>query len=151
MYRIKQKGFTLIELMIVVGIIGILAALALPMYNNYTGRAQVAEGESLLKGLKTPLVEAVSTGSVNACNSGAAWFTGEVRTGSFVEKIEISADVATQRCLLEVTFKAANVNDNISGKKMNMRYSAIGGLWECGTNLEAGIAPASCNHPLLTL
>jgi len=57
-----QKGFTLIELMIVVAIIGILAAVAIPAYGDYTARAQAAEAFTLMDGLKTPLTEAF-TGS----------------------------------------------------------------------------------------
>jgi type IV pilus assembly protein PilA len=52
-----QKGFTLIELMIVVAIIGILAAIAIPAYQNYTIRAQVTEGLSLADGWKTGIAE----------------------------------------------------------------------------------------------
>lgn len=57
MKRTMQQGFTLIELMIVVAIIGILAAVALPAYQDYTGRAQVSEAIALAGGLKTPLAE----------------------------------------------------------------------------------------------
>ncbi len=53
----SQKGFTLIELMIVVAIIGILAAIAIPAYQDYTARAQVSEGLSLAGGLRTNLAE----------------------------------------------------------------------------------------------
>ena len=57
MNKSVQKGFTLIELMIVIAIIGILAAIAIPAYQDYTIRAQVSEGLSLADGLKTPTVE----------------------------------------------------------------------------------------------
>ena len=57
MKQTMQKGFTLIELMIVVAIIGILAAVALPAYQDYTARAQVSEAITLGGGLKTPLAE----------------------------------------------------------------------------------------------
>ncbi|WP_155240129.1 pilin, partial [Kingella kingae] len=55
--KTMQKGFTLIELMIVIAIIGILAAIALPAYQDYTARAQVSEGFSLAGGAKSALTE----------------------------------------------------------------------------------------------
>ena len=69
----QNKGFTIIELMIVVALVGILAMLALPMYADYTAKAQTAEGESLLKGLKSPLVEASVACITHSTRQTRAW------------------------------------------------------------------------------
>ncbi|MDO4641929.1 MAG: pilin [Neisseria sp.] len=147
----SHRGFTIVELMIVVALVGILAALALPMYGNYTARGQVTEGQSLLKGLKTPLVEAVSTGGVGQCSSTAPWFVSEVKTGHYVDNIAVSSDDATKRCLLLVTFKDSGINDKIKGKKISMRYSLDTGAWECGSDLDSTLISSACSNPLLSL
>ncbi|WP_304653902.1 pilin [Neisseria sp. Dent CA1/247] len=152
MTKKNAQGYTLIELMTVVGVIGILAALALPMYGHYTARAQSAEGLSLLKALKTPLVEAVSTGSVAQCNNQAAWFTNEVRDGRYVEKIEVSSDDINKRCLLKLTFKSDDsINDNIKGRHISVRYSMNTGTWECGSDLNENLIASACSNGMLTL
>src|ERR1700693_1563519 len=82
-----QKGFTLIELMIVVAIIGILAAVAIPAYGDYTARAQAAEAFTLLDGLKTPLTELYTSSGLFALDTaGVSGVTG-ITTGKYVLSI----------------------------------------------------------------
>ena len=112
----KQQGFTITELMIVVAILGILAAIALPLFGNYTAKAQATEGHEILAGLKSPLVEAISTEGINACDTTKPWFTSSVHTGNFVNGVALEKNET--QCLLTVTFKSGGVNDKITNKKL---------------------------------
>ena len=89
-----QKGFTLIELMIVVAIIGILAAVAIPAYQDYTIRSQVSEGLSLGAGAKTAVAEFYNqTGSFPSTNASAGLATATSITGSYVTGVDASGGV----------------------------------------------------------
>ncbi|MCA3085676.1 MAG: pilin, partial [Rhodocyclaceae bacterium] len=82
-----QQGFTLIELMIVVAIIGILAAVAIPAYQDYTAKAQSSESLTILGGLKTPLSEAISqVGNAAGCVAPS----NAVTVGKYVASVGFS-------------------------------------------------------------
>jgi type IV pilus assembly protein PilA len=132
-----QKGFTLIELMIVVAIIGILAAVAIPAYQDYIAKAQATEAFSLLDGLKTPLAEAISQ-DPTACASPLGAVTG----GKYLGGIGFTS--APPVCTLLATYSTAGVSTKVSGKTVTMVYNASAGTWVCTSNLAAEIKPKSC-------
>ncbi|WP_180172748.1 pilin [Acinetobacter sp. YH01025] len=137
-----QKGFTLIELMIVVAIIGILAAIAIPAYQDYIGRSQVAEGPALLGGLKTPITEKIGNDGVTAgCKIEDA--DGVVTSGQYVASITPTAGNDT--CALEAKFKSSDINDNVKDQTITYTYTASTGAWACTTSLATKFAPKSCS------
>jgi type IV pilus assembly protein PilA len=144
-----QQGFTLIELMIVVAIIGILAAVAIPAYQDYTAKAQGSEIYSLLSGLKTPYVElAGATGAQNACDMTK--FPSSVTAGKSVESITMNwANIpnttsATFGCQIKGKFRGTGVNSKLGGKFVDYWYNPGNGVWLCGTDVDVSIRQASC-------
>lgn len=86
-----QKGFTLIELMIVVAIIGILAAIAIPAYQDYTIRAQVTEGVNLMAGAKAAVTEVFNdAGTFPATNAAAGLPAAVSIKGSYVTQVALA-------------------------------------------------------------
>ncbi len=162
-----QKGFTLIELMIVVAIIGILAAIAIPAYMNYTIRAQVTEGLNLADSWETAIAEFYSnqgswptsvttTGSTTSIAMPSASATGSV--GKYVQSIGL--DNGGNGAVKIIYGNAAN--SKISGQELEIVPGTDANndiVWICGkaqtpanvsnvgangTNISSAYLPASC-------
>lgn len=142
-----QKGFTLIELMIVVAIIGILAAVAIPAYQDYIGRAQISEAVSLTGSGKTPLSEFFADKGVWPSN--ASDVMGNI-SGKYTASITISAssDTAPGTLTLEATMQATGVNTNIKSKTLTLLTTDGGKNWACssggGSPVDPRYLPAAC-------
>ncbi len=119
-----QQGFTLIELMIVVAIIGILAAVAIPAYGDYTARAQAAEAFTLMDGLKTPLTEAFIS------NGTWAQPTTAVVTGKYVSGMTFTNPASSAVNSVVSTF-SGNTSSLIKNKQVHMMYNVVSGSWSC--------------------
>lgn len=137
-----QQGFTLIELMIVVAIVGILAAIAIPAYSNYTKRAQVTEAFSLADGLKVRVAEEL--GESGTCTDRAA-------SGKYADVVVASGTA----CTITATFHSPAHADLASPAKtvaMAPVYSSSANSvqWNCfntsasGTTVPTELLPKSC-------
>ena len=137
-----QKGFTLIELMIVVAIIGILAAVAIPAYQDYIARAQVSEAVTLTSSGKTPLAEFFADKGI--WPSTADIVMGNL-SGKYVSGITITAGAnSTGPIDLTATMKTAGVNTAISNGTLIMS-STDGRQWNCsGGTISSKYRPAAC-------
>jgi type IV pilus assembly protein PilA len=136
-----QKGFTLIELMIVVAIIGILAAIAIPSYNDYIARTQVSEAMTLTSGTKTPLAEFYSDkGRWPTALSSVSGVT----SGKYVQSVALVGAVGatTGTLWVRATMKAAGVNSNIQSATFAVATDD-GEEWACGSTATASGANAA--------
>ncbi|HFC6647659.1 TPA: pilin [Neisseria meningitidis] len=132
-----QKGFTLIELMIVIAIVGILAAVALPAYQDYTARAQVSEAILLAEGQKSAVTEYyLNHGIWPGNNSSAGVATSSKIKGKYVKEVEVKNGVVT------ATMLSTGVNKEIQGKKLSLWAKRQDGSvkWFCGQPVERNTA-----------
>ena len=140
-----QQGFTLIELMIVVAIIGILAAIALPAYQDYTARSQMSEAMTLASGAKTAVTEYYSSEGAFPTTNALAGIANTIE-GNYVASVSVGGGG-----LITATMKGSGVSQGIQGDTLLLSPADAGGsvVWTCKAGSGANAVnpkylPSSC-------
>ncbi|GMG88928.1 pilin [Cupriavidus metallidurans] len=149
--RKNRRGFTLIELMIVVAIIGILAGIAIPQYQDYIARSQFAEGMSLASGQKAGVID--SFAAAGTCPNNASAAVGGVPVasaikGSYVQSVTTGGTASDAGgCTIIAKFKDEGITRGLLGKQVTLTMgNADGGsvTWQCESSADKRYVPQAC-------
>ncbi len=145
----RQQGFTLIELMIVVAIIGILAAIAIPAYENYVAKAQFTEAISLMSGEKIPVTNYYTENDACPANGTAGIPNAASIVGKYVASITTGGVAAsTGGCTIAATFLGTGVNAGLATHTVTFYMHTNPGapiVWTCSSaSISQSLMPSIC-------
>ncbi|WP_349777981.1 pilin [Xanthomonas sp. WHRI 6108] len=144
----KQQGFTLIELMIVIAIIAILAAIAIPAYQDYIARAQMSEAMTLASGQKVGVSEVFANNGTCPTNGNNGFAAATDINGKYVAQVAVGGTAAAAGgCTIVATMKSTGAAAGIQGKKLTLTLSNAdkgSNVWACTSDAAQKYLPTAC-------
>lgn len=137
----NERGFTLMELMIVTAIIGILASIAVPAYQGYVARSQFTEVMSLLNDYKNDMYQFYSTNG--SCAGAQQYVSQNTLQSNFIEGVSVAT--VGNDCALVFKFKSRNVASVLQGKHVSFAMQGTSYSWECeSVDISQRYLPTTC-------